>query len=79
MRNLILGFAAGFMLGGAVWASGPLILPPPGPSSRPDRQWEQDRGSSLREYFQQRQQEGLFQQEKQDLRNEIDRLNRRPC
>lgn len=80
MRNLLLGFLLGLSVGGGVWAAGPMTMPAPsGPGTRPDRQWEQDRGASLREYMQQRAQERSVERERQELTDEIERLNRRPC
>lgn len=79
MRNLIVGFVLGLLVGGGVWAAGPMMVPPSGQGTRPDRQWEQDRGASLREYLQQRGLERSFQQEKQELTDEVERLHRRPC
>ena len=79
MRTLLIGFVAGLLLGASVWAAGPPAPVDPGVRSRPDRQWDQDRGYSLREWMQQRQQEGLFQRQQHDLLQEIDRLEHRPC
>jgi hypothetical protein len=81
MRNFLVGFMAGLALSGVVWASGPTLFPSTqsAPGSRPDRQWEQDRGGSVREYLQRRQQEGLHEQRESQLRQEIERLKHQPC
>ncbi len=79
MRNLVVGFLLGLLVGGSVWAAGSLAPAPSGPGARPDRQWEQDRGASLRDAMQRYGLERSFQLEKQELTNEIERLHRRPC
>jgi hypothetical protein len=81
MRNFVAGFIAGLVLCGVVWASGPTVFPPvpPPPGSRPDQRWQQDRGSSVTEYLQRRQQEGLHEQRESQLQQEIERLKHQPC
>ncbi len=79
MRNMLIGFVVGLLVGATVWAAGPLSPQDPGIRSRPDRLWEQDRGSSLKEWMQQREQDTLFQQQRHNLMEEVDRLKRRPC
>jgi hypothetical protein len=80
MRDLFLGFLLGLSVGGGVWAAGPMTTPAPsGQGTRPDRQWEQDRGAGLREYMQQRAQDRSVERERRELTDEIERLNRRPC
>ncbi len=81
MRHLILGFVMGYIVSGAGWTAGPTLMPSgqPTPSSRPDRLWEQDRGASVREYLQQRQQERAHEQREHELKQEVERLKQQPC
>jgi hypothetical protein len=81
MRNLILGFLAGLVVSGAVWAAGPTLMPfgQSAPSSRPDRLWQQDRGASVQEYLQQREQASVHEQQEHDLKQEVERLKHQPC
>lgn len=79
MRNVIAGFIGGLLVGAAVSAAGPPTSVDPSVHSRPDRLWEQDRGSSLKEWMQHQEQERLFQQQQHNLTEEIDRLKHKPC
>ena len=79
MRNVIAGFIAGLLVGAAVTGAGPPISGDPGSRSRPDRLWEQDRGSTPREWMQRHEQERSLQQQQHNLTEEIDRLKHEPC
>ncbi len=79
MRNTILGFIAGLFLGVTVSAAGPPLSVDPGVRSRPDRLWEQDRGSNIKEWMQHQEQQRMFHQQQHNLTQEIDRLKQKPC
>ena len=79
MRNILVGFVLGFLVGGSVWAGGSQMFGPAAPGARPDRLWEQDRGAALREYQQQLQQEAMPEQQLHELGREVERLNHTPC
>jgi hypothetical protein len=79
MRNILVGFVLGLLVGGSVWAGGSQMFGPAAPGSRPDRLWEQDRGAALREYQQQLQQEAVHERQLHELGREVERLNHTPC
>ena len=80
MRNILFGFVLGLLAGGSVWAgSGSQMFGQPAPGSRPERLWEQDRGTAIREYQQQLQQEGVHGQQLNELKGEVESLKRKPC
>ena len=79
MRNILVGFVLGLLVGGSVWAGGTQMLSPVAPGTRPDRLWEQDRGAALREYQQQLQQKAVPERQLPELGREVERLNRTPC
>ncbi len=62
MRNMLVGFLLGLLIGGSVWAGGgSQMFGAPAPRSQPDRLLEQDRGAALREYQRQLQQEAVHE------------------
>ena len=79
MRNILVGFVLGLVVGGSVWAGGSQMFGPAAPDSRPDRLWEQDRGAALREYQQQLQQEAVHERQLYELRREVESLKHKPC
>ena len=80
MRNIIVGFLLGLVVGGSVWAGGgSQMFGAPAPRSQPDRLWDQDRGTALREYQRQLQQESVHEQQLNELKREVESQKHKPC
>jgi hypothetical protein len=79
MRNMVLGFVLGLLVGGSVWAGGGSQMFAPTLRSQPDRLWEQERGAALREYQQQLQQNMVHEQQLHELKREVETHKHKPC
>ena len=80
MRNIIVGFLLGLLVGGSVWAGGgSQMFGAPSPRSQPDRLWDQDRGAALREYQRQLPQESVHEQQLNELKREVESQKHKPC
>ena len=80
MRNIIVGFLLGLLVGGSVWAGGgSQMFGAPAPRSQPDRLWEQDRGAALREYQRQVQTDAVHEEQLNELKREVESLRHKPC
>ena len=80
MRNILLGFVLGLLVGGSVWSGGgSQMFGAPAPRSQPDRLWEQDRGAALREYQRQLQQDMVHEAQLNELKRDVESHKHTPC